>query len=91
MSRIAARPGARPSRLKRPISPMPDDIAALLRKRGLEDAYAARPAYQRNDYLRWIGAAKRGETRRKRIDQMLAELRAGDAYMKMPYRGPTTT
>jgi uncharacterized protein YdeI (YjbR/CyaY-like superfamily) len=68
---------------------MPDDIAALLRARKLADAYAARPPYQRNDYLRWIGAAKRDETRCKRIAQMLAELKAGDAYMRMPYRGPT--
>jgi uncharacterized protein YdeI (YjbR/CyaY-like superfamily) len=67
---------------------MPDDIAALLRERGLTAAYAARPAYQRNDYLGWIGRAKRPETRTKRINQMLDELESGDAYMKMAYSGP---
>lgn len=72
--------------LRRTVEPMPDDIAARLRDSGLEPAYAARPAYQRNDYLGWIARAKRSETREKRIAQMLAELRAGDAYMRMPYR-----
>lgn len=75
--------------LKRPIQPMPDDVAALLRERGLQAAYAKRPAYQRNDYLIWIARAKRAETRKKRIDQMLAELEAGGVYMKMAWNGPT--
>ena len=52
----------------------------------LQKAYAARPAYQRNDYLWWIGTAKREATRTKRIEQMLSELKAGNAYMGMPYR-----
>ncbi|WP_309486522.1 YdeI/OmpD-associated family protein [Sinorhizobium sp. 8-89] len=72
--------------LRRAIQPMPDDISTRLRDSGLEAAYAARPAYQRNDYLGWIARAKRSETREKRIAQMLAELQAGDAYMRMPYR-----
>ncbi|WP_081744050.1 YdeI/OmpD-associated family protein [Ensifer aridi] len=59
-----------------------------MRERGLEAAYAARPAYQRNDYLGWISQAKREATREKRIAQMLDELKAGDAYKRMPYRGP---
>ncbi|HBD01417.1 MAG TPA: hypothetical protein DC053_22020, partial [Lachnoclostridium sp.] len=33
----------------------------------------------------WITRARRPETRRKRIDQMLDELRSGDAYMGMAY------
>ncbi len=49
-------------------------------------AYDARPPYQRNDYIGWIERAKRPETRTKRIDQMLAELAAGDVYMKMAWR-----
>nr|WP_255647720.1 YdeI/OmpD-associated family protein [Ensifer sp. IC4062] len=65
---------------------MPDDIAARLHDSGLQAAYTARPAYQRNDYLAWIARAKRDQTREKRIAQMLAELAAGDAYMRMPYR-----
>ncbi|WP_029041265.1 YdeI/OmpD-associated family protein [Cucumibacter marinus] len=77
------------SRLKRPLQSMPEDIAARLTARGLSAAYAARPPYQRNDYLGWIARAKREATREKRIAQMLDELEAGDAYMKMPYDGPS--
>jgi Uncharacterized protein conserved in bacteria len=74
--------------LKRPLQEMPADIGRLLRERHLERAYQVRPAYQRNDYLGWIARAKRPDTRRKRIDQMLDELERGDAYMKMEYNGP---
>ena len=71
--------------LTRPIIPMPKDVDNLLLKKHLFDAYTARPAYQRNDYLGWIERAKRPETRFKRIDQMLAELELGDTYMKMAW------
>ena len=67
---------------------MPEDIAARLATAGLSDAYAARPAYQRNDYLGWIARAKRQETREKRIVQMLTELASGGVYMKMKWSGP---
>lgn len=73
--------------LKRTLNPMPDDIRSALDKRGLAAAYAARPDYQRNDYLGWIAGAKRPETRRKRLDQMLDELELGGVYMKMAWRG----
>ncbi len=66
--------------------PMPDDVAARLRQSGLADAYDARPPYQRNDYLMWIGQAKRNETREKRIVQMLDELKLGGVYMTMVWR-----
>jgi uncharacterized protein YdeI (YjbR/CyaY-like superfamily) len=65
---------------------MPADIEGLLKTRKLSEAYAARPPYQRNDYLMWIEGAKRPETRQKRIVQMLDELEAGDIYMKMAWR-----
>jgi uncharacterized protein YdeI (YjbR/CyaY-like superfamily) len=74
--------------LKRALQPMPADIGRLLKERRLERAYKVRPAYQRNDYLGWIARARRPDTRRKRIDQMLDELERGDAYMKMEYNGP---
>ena len=74
--------------LMRPLNTMPDDIAARLAQDGLIDAYAARPAYQRNDYLGWIARAKRPETREKRITQMLDELSAGGVYMRMNWSGP---
>ena len=54
---------------------MPDDVAALLDERALRDDYDARPYYQRNDYLGWISGAKRPDTRQRRIDQMIDELR----------------
>lgn len=73
--------------LKRPLNPMPDDIRRLLRDAGLEQAYAERPPYQRNDYLGWIGRAKRAETRQKRIRQMLDELKRGGVYMRMTWKG----
>lgn len=69
----------------RPIQPMPDDVLEELSEAGLKEAYAERPHYQRNDYLSWIGRAKRVETREKRIAQMLAELEAGGVYMGMEH------
>ena len=64
---------------------MPDDVLAALKGRGLTDAYDERPFYQRNDYLGWISRAKRPQTRRKRIDQMLDELEIGGIYMGMDH------
>ncbi|MFW2335120.1 YdeI/OmpD-associated family protein [Ilumatobacter sp.] len=64
---------------------MPADVRASLVDRGVLDDYRSRPAYQRNDYLGWIGGAKRPETRRRRIEQMLDELERGGVYMKMEH------
>lgn len=71
--------------LSRPIEEMPAFVLVALRKNNLEDAYSARPPYQRNDYLRWIGRAKREATKQKRLCQMLSELQAGNLYMGMTY------
>lgn len=71
---------------KRPPNPMPEDVSSFLEERGLVGDYEARPYYQRNDYLGWIGQAKRPETRRRRIDQMLDELEVGGIYMGMDHR-----
>jgi uncharacterized protein YdeI (YjbR/CyaY-like superfamily) len=65
---------------------MPDDIRNALTRDNLMSAYKARPPYQQNDYIGWITRARREETRQKRLKQMLEELEAGNAYMKMPYR-----
>lgn len=73
--------------LTRDINPMPDWIRGELAARDLLAAYETRPDYQRNDYLGWIQRAKRDETRRKRLDQMLDELARGDVYMRMIWRG----
>ena len=71
----------------REIHPMPDDIRAALKARGLYGKYEERPPYQQNDYIGWIGQAKRDETRQKRIKHMLDELVAGGLYMKMRWTG----
>lgn len=70
----------------RPEYPMPEDVRAALDAAGLMPRYLERPWYQRNDYIGWIGRAKRAETRKKRLGQMLEELKAGDVYMKMAWR-----
>ena len=54
---------AKKSTLKRTINPMPANIRALLVKNGLLELYKARPAYQQNDYLAWIGQAKLDATK----------------------------
>ena len=64
---------------------MPADVWSELQKNNLVKAYENRPPYQRNDYIGWIEQAKRSETRLKRIDQMIEELRARDVYMKMAW------
>ena len=75
---------------RRAINPMPADVQERLEREGLIEAYRERPHYQRNDYLGWIGRAKRPATRAKRIDQMVDELRRGGVYMKMPHRPSAT-
>ena len=71
--------------LQRPRHPVPDFVTRALEERGLVEAYRARPAYQQNDYVAWIGRAKREETREKRLRQMLDELEAGGIYMNMKH------
>ncbi|MEZ4548020.1 MAG: YdeI/OmpD-associated family protein [Thermodesulfobacteriota bacterium] len=38
---------------------MPAYVKEAISESGVEDAYDGRPAYQRNDYIRWIDSAKR--------------------------------
>jgi uncharacterized protein YdeI (YjbR/CyaY-like superfamily) len=64
---------------------MPDDVRDELEAASVVDAYAARPFYQRNDYLAWIARAERDQTRQNRITQMLDELVKGGVYMKMDH------
>lgn len=75
---------------KRPIHPMPDEISKALKERGLKQAYALRPPYQRNDYVDWITRAKRQETREKRLLQMLDELENGGRNMGISYKAKKT-
>jgi uncharacterized protein YdeI (YjbR/CyaY-like superfamily) len=65
---------------------MPAYIREALESRGLLDSYRARPDYQQNDYLGWIGRAKRPETKEKRLNQMLDELERGGVYMNMKWQ-----
>ena len=71
--------------MRRPVQPMPDDVRHELVDHELLADYEDRPFYQRNDYLSGIGRAKGDETRRKRIEQMLDELRRGGVYMNMDH------
>ena len=73
------------SRLTRQVNNMPDYVAEALDREALWERYRARPPYQQNDYIGWILRAKREETRQKRLNQMLEELKNGDAYMAMKY------
>jgi len=73
--------------LKRDRNPMPDFVRSALSGEGLMAAYEARPDYQKNDYLWWISSSKREETRQRRLRQMLDELKRGDVYMNMAWRG----
>lgn len=80
---------AKDSRLKRPRHTMPNFVKQTLEKRGLMDAYKARPAYQQNDYVGWINEAKWQNTKEKRLQQMLEELEKGGVYMNMAH-APST-
>ncbi len=70
---------------RRPQAVMPEAIAESLTANDLKEAFDARPQYQQTDYLNWIAQAKREITQVKRRDQMMAELQAGDVYMKQPW------
>jgi hypothetical protein len=70
----------------RPGHEMPEFIHDALQKHGLMDAYLARPPYQRNDYIGWITRARLSPTQKKRLKQMLDELKKGDVYMKMEWK-----
>lgn len=74
-------------RLKRRRQAMPAFIRFALTRNRLMSAYRARPAYQQNDYIGWIVGAKREQTGKRRLTQMLEELKQGDVYMNMTY-GP---
>jgi hypothetical protein len=76
----------RPLPAKRKKQEMPELVLNALESENLMEAYHERPPYQQNDYLAWINHAKQDETKRKRLNQMLKELRGGTVYMKMLWR-----
>jgi uncharacterized protein YdeI (YjbR/CyaY-like superfamily) len=73
------------SKLKRDRHPMPDFVKKSLETEGVMNDYLSRPAYQQNDYIGWINNAKLENTKRKRLDQMISELKQGGIYMNMPH------
>lgn len=82
----AKQKGNKAERVLRPRHEIPDYVTERLQEEDLTAQYEARPPYQRNDYIGWITKAKRPETRQKRLNQMMDELRAGNAYMGMAYQ-----
>ena len=75
------------SNLKRDLNPMPLFVRKALEENDLVKVFESRPAYQQNDYIGWINRAKRDETKQKRLNQMLDELKKGGVYMKMSHPG----
>ncbi|QYZ67981.1 MAG: hypothetical protein OI74_16965 [Gammaproteobacteria bacterium (ex Lamellibrachia satsuma)] len=73
------------TKLKRDRYQMPEYIKQALKNNGVAPDYESRPAYQQNDYIGWIERAKRQETKEKRLQQMVDELKVGGVYMKMKH------
>jgi hypothetical protein len=63
----------RADRLAAP-APSPELLAALAKAPRARQAFDALPPSHRREHLRWIGEAKRAETRARRIDQTIATL-----------------
>lgn len=60
------------------VATMEEDIAAALRAE--PEAlrfFEGLPTFYRNNYMRWVGQAKRAETRARRIAEMVRLLKAG--------------
>lgn len=70
---------------RRDIQLMPDFVKQALIENDVYNDYLARPHYQRNDYLMWITNAKQEKTKKKRVQQMIDELRVGGIYMNMDH------
>ena len=79
------------SKLKREKYPMPEYMKQALEKTDLIKDYLDRPAYQQNDYIGWIDRAKKQETKEKRLQQMLSELKSGGVYMNMKHMASAKT
>jgi len=72
--------------MKRKKYSMTDEIKLRLDKNSLMKDYLNRPPYQQNDYIGWIQRSKKPETKEKRLQQMLYELKKGGIYMKMKHQ-----
>ena len=60
---------------------MPDDLASALKKdKEAKRAFDALAFTHRKEYARWVGGAKRNETRAARIGKTLVMLKAGTKH-----------
>lgn len=71
------------SSLIREIHPIPGYVKEALDNHKLTEKHTQKSAYQQNDYIGWITRAKRDDTRNRRLEQMIVELKQGGVYMKM--------
>jgi uncharacterized protein YdeI (YjbR/CyaY-like superfamily) len=55
---------------------IPEDLVAALKQNGLDGFFAGCTAAHRREYLKWIGEAKRPETRQQRIAQAVKMIAA---------------
>lgn len=62
---------------------IPEFIKRILLKHDLLEKYNSQIYTYRKGYVKCIEDAKREETKKRRIDQMIRELREGKAYMGM--------
>jgi bacteriocin resistance YdeI/OmpD-like protein/uncharacterized protein DUF1905 len=70
---VVMEPDTEPRRVR-----VPDDLAeALARDPDAKEAFARLSFTHRREYVEWIREAKRPETRRRRVDQTLERVRAG--------------
>ena len=65
--------------LKNGMDDTPKDFAAALKAGGLDEFFSGCTGPHRREYLKWIGEAKRPETRTKRITQAVKLLSAKQA------------
>jgi hypothetical protein len=68
--------------------PMPGNVRGALQKHKLMDAYLERPAYQKDDYLKWIATAAGPTAKQQRLDQMVEELQKGGVFKGEPWTPP---
>jgi uncharacterized protein YdeI (YjbR/CyaY-like superfamily) len=80
-----AEPRDKKGKLRRKLYEMPADVKLALEVNAVRADFDHRPAYQRNDYLGWITRAERQDTRLKRLNQMIDELKKGGVYMRMDH------
>jgi hypothetical protein len=68
--------------------PMPGNVRTALEKRKMIDANMERPAYQKDEYLKWIALAVGPLEKQKRLEQMLDELDKGGVFKGEPWTPP---